>query len=188
MHPGTRYVAVLAATGLAALLAACGGDSPAPKATPSPTTAATTAAASATTATATARPAVSATATAASTTAASATATASNTAAATATRAATVAPTTAPTTAPATATAAPAGGATVDIANFVFVGAGTVSVGGTVTWTNSDDLEHDVTFKDGTASPYLTKGKTYGRKFDSAGAFEYLCSIHPFMVGTVTVK
>ncbi len=61
-------------------------------------------------------------------------------------------------------------------------------MGGTVTWTNSDDLEHDATFKDGTASPYLTKGKTYSRKFDAAGTYEYLCSIHPFMVGTITVK
>jgi plastocyanin len=77
----------------------------------------------------------------------------------------------------------------VEIANFTFVGTATVSVGGTVTWTNTDDLEHDITAKTGAFnSEYLTKGKTYSRRFDSAGTFEYFCSIHPFMTGTVTVK
>jgi plastocyanin len=77
----------------------------------------------------------------------------------------------------------------VEIADFTFVGAGTVPAGGTVTWTNSDPLEHDVTAKGGAFnSEHLAQGKTYSRRFDSAGSFDYFCSIHPFMMGTVTVK
>lgn len=186
MRPGTRYVAALAASALGALLlAGCGGA-----AAPVAPTAVATKAAIAAAATSSTTPA--ATPTAASTPVATAAA------AATATPPPTAAPTTAPTTAPTAAPTSappppppPPGGnsARVDIVNFTFTGPATIGVGVTVTWTNNDDLEHDIAAKDASFnSEYLTKGKTYSRRFDAPGSFEYLCSIHPFMTGTVTVR
>jgi plastocyanin len=63
-----------------------------------------------------------------------------------------------------------------------------VPVGTTVTWTNNDADQHTVVAKDNTfASPALNKGQSFSFKFDKAGTYNYLCSIHPFMVATVTV-
>jgi plastocyanin len=63
-----------------------------------------------------------------------------------------------------------------------------VPLGTTVTWTNNDADEHTVVAKDNSfASPALAKGQSFSFKFDKAGSYGYLCSIHPFMVATVTV-
>ncbi len=66
-----------------------------------------------------------------------------------------------------------------------------VKKGTTVTWTNEDSAKHDVTpvtetaeFK---ASPLFGKGETYQVTFSSAGTYEYFCSPHPYMKGTVEV-
>ena len=64
----------------------------------------------------------------------------------------------------------------------------TVATGDTVTWTNNGTAPegHDVT-GDGLASGILQEGQTYSNTFTSAGTFNYICSLHPFMTGSVTV-
>ena len=57
----------------------------------------------------------------------------------------------------------------------------------TVTWTNGDQAPHDVKFADGPQSDVLSFGATYQRVFDTPGTFDYECTIHPGMVGRVTV-
>ena len=65
----------------------------------------------------------------------------------------------------------------------------TVSVGGTVTWTNNDSKTHTSTANGGNwNSPPVAPGGTFSMTFPAAGSFPYHCSIHPGMVGTVTVQ
>lgn len=80
----------------------------------------------------------------------------------------------------------------VDIDNSVYVPATlTVKRGTTVTWTNRDTVPHDVTPEDSEPdvprSDMLSQGQSYRRTFDTTGTFNYYCSIHPFMKGSVTV-
>jgi plastocyanin len=64
-----------------------------------------------------------------------------------------------------------------------------VKVGDTVTWTNDDNVDHNVIASDGTfKSGNFGNGKTFSWKAAKAGTFKYSCTIHPGMVGTVTVK
>ncbi|MQY28834.1 hypothetical protein NRB56_44190 [Nocardia sp. RB56] len=94
--------------------------------------------------------------------------------------------TTAATSAPATV---PTGTPAVTIDNFAFAPAAlTVRVGSTVTWTNRDEEPHTVVSADGTLhSPGMGTGATYSFTFTKAGTVDYVCSIHPFMHGTVVV-
>ena len=87
------------------------------------------------------------------------------------------------------AATAPAGGQEVGIDNFAFAPASlTVHVGNTVTWTNHDEEPHTVVANDGSFhSPGLGTGATYSHTFSAAGTFDYICSIHPMMHGTVVV-
>jgi plastocyanin len=64
----------------------------------------------------------------------------------------------------------------------------TVKPGTTVTWTQQDEDQHTVTANDGsfTSSPLIT-GTTYTHTFTAPGTYQYHCSIHPFMHGTVVV-
>jgi plastocyanin len=93
------------------------------------------------------------------------------------------------TSASATATAAPAAGNAVSIDNFAFVPATlTVPAGSTVTWTNHDEEPHTVAASDGSFhSPGMGAQGTYSHTFPTAGKFDYVCSIHPFMHATVVV-
>lgn len=80
----------------------------------------------------------------------------------------------------------------VTISNFAFSPASiTVKAGTTVTWTNQDQDAHTVSFKSGPesgqTSPPLQMGNTYRHTFAQAGTVSYICSIHPFMKGTVVV-
>ena len=86
--------------------------------------------------------------------------------------------------------ATPAVGATsVDIKDFQFNPAKvTIKVGGTVTWTNSGPSTHTVVGDGGIDSGDLSKGKSYSKTFDTAGTFNYHCSIHPSMTGQVIVQ
>jgi amicyanin len=87
-------------------------------------------------------------------------------------------------------TGAPVAAAKVAIQNFAFSPATImVKVGATVTWTNEDSDPHTVTSKDGSGldSPTLDKGATYQYTFTKPGQYSYLCTIHPFMLGTVMV-
>ncbi|MGO8769223.1 MAG: plastocyanin/azurin family copper-binding protein [Mycobacterium sp.] len=91
----------------------------------------------------------------------------------------------------ASATGSPAAvaGDAVSIDNFAFAPA-TLSIraGGTVTWTNRDEEPHTVAATDGSFhSPGMGTGATYSHAFPTAGTFDYVCSIHPMMHGTVVV-
>lgn len=62
----------------------------------------------------------------------------------------------------------------------------TVERGTTVTWGWEDaPVEHNVVF-DGFESPLQAEG-TFTHTFEETGSFEYHCSPHPFMTGTITV-
>ncbi len=90
---------------------------------------------------------------------------------------------------PAAAKAASAGGS-VAIANFAFVPAAlTVDAGSTVTWRNDDGAPHALAFADGSAaSDLLLPGQSFVKTFAGAGRFDYACSVHPYMRGTITVR
>jgi plastocyanin len=85
--------------------------------------------------------------------------------------------------------AAPVAGDAVSIDNFAFVPATlTVRVGSTVTWTNHDEEPHTVAASDGSFhSPGMGSQGTYSHTFPTAGKYDYICSIHPFMHATVVV-
>jgi len=89
----------------------------------------------------------------------------------------------------ASASAAPQGANAVDITNFAFAPATlTVPVGSTVTWTNHDEEPHTIAAGDGSFhSPGMGTNATYSFTFANPGTFDYICSIHPFMHGTVVV-
>jgi amicyanin len=79
----------------------------------------------------------------------------------------------------------------VKIDNFSFGPATlTVPVGATVTWTNRDDVPHNVVSTDGKdiKSPVLDTDQKFTHTFTQAGAYAYYCSIHPTMTGKVIVQ
>lgn len=91
---------------------------------------------------------------------------------------------------PAADAPAPAGPNAVNITNFAFAPATlTIPVGTTVTWTNQDEEPHTVVSNDGSTfhSPGMGTNGTYTFTFTTAGTFDYVCSIHPFMHGSVVV-
>ena len=64
-----------------------------------------------------------------------------------------------------------------------------VALGNTVTWNNVDSAAHTATASDGSFdSGLLVSGKTFSHKFSTAGTFDYACTVHPWMKGTVTVR
>jgi plastocyanin len=83
------------------------------------------------------------------------------------------------------------GGTDVSMEGIAFVPAEvTVPVGGTVTWTNNDSVPHDVTadsFSSGEPGG-MAGGDTFEHTFEEAGNFDYVCTVHPGMEGTVTVE
>jgi plastocyanin len=87
------------------------------------------------------------------------------------------------------APAAPAGPNEVNVDGFAFAPATlTVKAGTTVTWTNKDEDPPTVVDNGGAyRSQALGSGGTYSFTFPTAGTFDYVCSIHPFMHGTVVV-
>ncbi len=63
-----------------------------------------------------------------------------------------------------------------------------VKVGTTVTWSNQDNIQHSVTFKNGMKdSGLLSQGQSFSYTFNTAGTYQYYCTVHPYMVATVTV-
>jgi plastocyanin len=63
-----------------------------------------------------------------------------------------------------------------------------VAVGTTVRWTNQGVAPHTVTARDGSFdSGFLSTNDGFTRTFTRAATIEYLCSIHPAMIGTVVV-
>jgi len=66
----------------------------------------------------------------------------------------------------------------------------TLSVGGTVTWTNQDKVPHVVSSADNQfkKSPLLKSGQSFSHTFATTGTYSYFCSIHPRMTGKIIVK
>jgi plastocyanin len=78
----------------------------------------------------------------------------------------------------------------VKIDNFAFAPQHlTVKAGTTVMWENEDDIPHTVA-----SSPKLFRSKvldtggTFTFTFTTPGAYEYFCSLHPHMTGTIVVE
>lgn len=64
-----------------------------------------------------------------------------------------------------------------------------IAAGQTVRWTNTDPVEHTVTFESGVAgSGLLPANGTFAVRFDRPGTYAYYCTPHPFMKGVVVVK
>ena len=65
----------------------------------------------------------------------------------------------------------------------------TIQVGEKVQFVNKDDVAHTVTAKDGSFdSKELDNNATWTYTFSTAGTYTYICSYHPNMLGTITVK
>ena len=63
-----------------------------------------------------------------------------------------------------------------------------VAPGTTVTWTNRDDVPHNIVSTDQKfKSPVLDTDEQFSHTFDAPGTYKYFCSIHPKMTGRVVV-
>jgi len=67
----------------------------------------------------------------------------------------------------------------------------TARVGQTLTWTNEDSVQHNVTYLSGPrfrSSPrVISAGASFSIKLTQPGTIHYFCSIHPWMKGTIIV-
>lgn len=64
-----------------------------------------------------------------------------------------------------------------------------VKAGETITWTNSDSVPHTIDSRDGSiSSGYVTKGQGFQHTFNEAGTYEYYCTLHPWMTGSIKVE
>ena len=79
---------------------------------------------------------------------------------------------------------------TVPIKNFAFMQMSvTIAAGGSVTWKNLDGEPHTVVSTDGLfRSAGLDEGDSFTFRFTKPGAYKYVCSIHPQMKASVTVR
>lgn len=79
---------------------------------------------------------------------------------------------------------------TVSIKNFTFSpSAPSIAIGQEVTFINNDNMDHTVTADNGSFdSGVIPPGGTFKKVFDSAGLFNYHCSIHPSMKAKVEVQ
>ncbi len=65
----------------------------------------------------------------------------------------------------------------------------TITHGETVVWKNLDGEPHTVVSLGGAfRSPALDQNDTFKFTFAKPGTYKYLCSIHPKMMATITVK
>src|SRR5258708_2315979 len=80
--------------------------------------------------------------------------------------------------------------ATVSIDNFSFAPSPvTVSAGTTITWTNHDDVPHNVeSAAQKFSSPVLDTNQKFQFTFKDAGEYPYFCKLHPKMTGRVVVR
>jgi plastocyanin len=89
------------------------------------------------------------------------------------------------------ATGSTSGGTHINISNFMFSPMSlTVSPGATIAVTNKDAVTHTLTatggqFNTGDIGQNQTKTFTAPTK---AGKYNYICAIHQYMMGTITVR
>ncbi len=78
----------------------------------------------------------------------------------------------------------------VRIDNFSFAPKSmTVEVGTTVTWTNRDDIPHNVVSTEKKfASDVLDTDQAFSYKFAAPGSYSYFCKLHPMMTGQIVVE
>ena len=80
-------------------------------------------------------------------------------------------------------------GSQITIQDFAFQPTNaTISIGETVTWSNTDNVEHSIidsgiAFQ---ADPF-DSGESFRHTYDKAGEYSYFCGIHGSMTGTVIV-
>jgi plastocyanin len=87
-------------------------------------------------------------------------------------------------------TPARAADATVKIENFTFAPQHfTVKIGTTVTWENREDTPHTVASSTKLfRSNALDTGDKFSFTFTTPGVYQYFCSLHPHMIGTIVVE
>ena len=84
------------------------------------------------------------------------------------------------------ATTGPVSGTSVAVVDNAFEPAALqVEPGDTVTWTWEGSNPHDVS-ADGFESEVQTSG-TFTHTFEAPGEYDYVCTIHPSMTGTIVV-
>lgn len=101
------------------------------------------------------------------------------------------APAPAKTKAPSASAGASSKTGTATIKDFTFAPKSvTVAAGGSVSWTNKDSANHNVTFDDKSIEGIgnLRQGQAGKVTFAKAGTYAYVCTYHPGMEGTVVVK
>lgn len=65
--------------------------------------------------------------------------------------------------------------------------AAVINAGMSVVWVNQDNTDHQIqsaTF----SSPILRPGDTFSYTFIGVGTYDYTCSLHPEMKGTISVQ
>jgi plastocyanin len=63
-----------------------------------------------------------------------------------------------------------------------------VNRGDTIVWVNKDPFPHTVTAKGAFDSHEIAAGKSWKYVAKKAGEYSYVCTLHPNMQGTLTVK
>lgn len=67
----------------------------------------------------------------------------------------------------------------------------TVKINSTVRWVNADDRPHRLEFVDkafSTSTYLLGTSQSASQRFDRAGTYDFSCTIHPEMQGTIIVE
>jgi plastocyanin len=65
----------------------------------------------------------------------------------------------------------------------------TAKVGQEICWPNEDTIDHNAVAESGAdfESPLYGQGETFTATVEQEGTVEYVCTIHPGMVGTIEV-
>ena len=64
----------------------------------------------------------------------------------------------------------------------------TIARGTKVRWVNRDNVTHTTTSNTGIWDTTLAPGERFARRFRRAGEFDYRCTIHTGMFGTIVVN
>lgn len=64
----------------------------------------------------------------------------------------------------------------------------TISRGTRVRWVNADNVSHTTTSNTGIWAATLSPGERFARRFRRAGEFDYRCTLHTGMIGTIVVN
>jgi plastocyanin len=65
-------------------------------------------------------------------------------------------------------------------------------VGQRIVWRNDDSTRHNVTYVSGprfhSSRPLLAPGATFSLRLAHPGTMRYVCTLHPWMTGTILVS